>query len=65
MHEDLLHVSLAVVAHLVVAGEDQALQAMLIGFQVEGKEERYLMMVVGFVIYHDTWTAKLHEQLKI
>lgn len=65
MHEDLLHVSLAVVAHLVVAGEDQALQAMLIGFQVEGKEERHLMMVVGFVIYHDTWAAKLHEQLKI
>jgi hypothetical protein len=65
VHEDLLHVSLPVVAHLVVAGEDQALQAMLIGFQVEGKEERYLMMVVGLVIYHDTWTAKLHEQLKI
>jgi hypothetical protein len=34
--EDLPHVSLAIVAHLVVAGEDQALQAMLIGFQVEG-----------------------------
>jgi hypothetical protein len=65
VHEDLLHVSLAVVAHLVVAGEDQALQAMLIGFQVEGEEERNLMMVVGLAIYHDTWAAKLHEQLKI
>ena len=65
MHENLLHVSLAVVAHLIVAGEDQALQAMLIGFQVVGEEERHLMMVVGLVIYHDTWAAKLHEQLKI
>jgi hypothetical protein len=65
VNEDLLHVSLAVVAHLVVAGEDQALQAMLIGFQVVGEEERHLMMVVGLVIYHDAWTAKLHKQLKI
>ena len=65
MHEDLMHVSLAVVAHLIVAGEDQALQAMLIGFQIVGEEERHLMMVVGLVIYHDTWAAKLHKELKI
>ena len=65
MQEDLLHVILTVVAHLVVAGENQALQAMLIGLQVEGEEERHLMVIVGLVIYHDTWAAKLHEQLKI
>jgi hypothetical protein len=65
VHEDLLHVSLAVVAHLIVAGKDQALQAMLIGFQVVGEEKRHLMMVVGLFIYHYTWTAKLHEELKI
>jgi hypothetical protein len=36
MIEDWLDVIQAIVAHLVVAGEDQALQVMLIGFQVEG-----------------------------
>ena len=65
MQEDLLHVILAVVAHLIVAGEDQALQAMLTGLQVEGEEERHLMMVVGLFIYHDTRAAKLYEELKI
>ena len=65
MHEDLFHVSLAVVAHLVVAGEDQALQAMLIGLQVEGEEQRHLMLVVGRFINNYTWASKLHEQLKI
>jgi hypothetical protein len=36
VNENLLHISLAIVTHLVVAGEDQAFQAMLIGFQVKG-----------------------------
>jgi hypothetical protein len=36
--EDWLDVILTIVAHLVVAGEDQALQAMLIGYQVERKK---------------------------
>jgi hypothetical protein len=36
VNEDWLDVILAIVAHLIVSGEDQALQAMLIGLQVEG-----------------------------
>jgi hypothetical protein len=59
--EDLLDVILAIVAHLVIAGEDQALQVMLVGFQVEGKEKRYLVMIVGFTIDFYTLAAKLHE----